>query len=199
MSARFSYASTDHLFEQGLGNQTGLRIFCRHRCQRTSVGPDNDRTVIPTNFGGASHFLENGERSVDSVRPGSPFCFRRKIPGKAASQFMQAGSKCSRAEPFPRDREKISKQTTVGAGKNVFCAFGEAIAGVRPTHPRFRSDAPDQAVSFQTHQVGANGVVGNAKIVGQLIDCSVPGQKQGKKASAGAFEESLTPSGIVHS
>jgi hypothetical protein len=199
MSARFYYASTDHLFEQGLGNETGFRIFSCHRCQWTSVGPDHYRAVISANFGCASHFLEKHERSIDSVRSGSPFCFRRKFAGKAASQFEQAGSQCLRAEAFPRDGEKVSKQATVGSGENMLCAFSQAIAGVRAAHPGFGSDPPDQAISFQTHQMCANGVVGNAKVVGQLIDGSVPGQEEGKKTAPGALEESLTPSGIFHS
>lgn len=198
MSTRLFYPSTDRFFEQRFGNEAGFGILRCHCCQWTSVGADYDFAVVLTYFGCASHFLEQGEHSIDSFGPGPPFCFRQKIAGKAASEFAQAGAKRPRAETFACDAKKIRKQTTVGPGKDVFCALGQAIVYVRAAYAGSCSRPPNQAVSFKINQMGANGVVGNAKFVRQLIDCSVPGQEQGEKPAARAFEKALTPSGIFH-
>src|SRR4029450_7059529 len=192
------YRNADDFREQRLDDQTSVRVMRRYRGKRTTLAANELFPVRLVKCNCSAQFLQQikgGQESFVSAlfRELIAMFFRQR-----STDLAHARPKFPRTEPLGNARHKVIKQKSICFRKDLLGVGRKPIRHVRLSQTGSTSFTLNQTIAFETDQVRAHGIVCQFQGGGESIGGGRFNAKQRESLSAGALQQSLTPSLWFH-
>jgi hypothetical protein len=199
MAAPLFNGNTEHFSQERLCNQAGGRVPGSCCCHWATIPANEMLAFTLLECGRTAEFLQNRERRLDPLLPRFPFHLapmqRRNVPAHFTHTRVQFG----RRHLAPEHRQHQIEQRPISLRENLFGLRGKSVECMWLPEPRLDSSLLDETVAFQTEKMSANRVIGELERGCQFIHGLFARPQLLKNSTPRAFQQSLSPTSVLHS